>query len=114
MAQKRAKVGGEVGMNGEFYSGGEFLPNTELRSQHKEKSKAGSKKQQIEPYVWVVPPADHLRSIYGYIAGIFGNVDRNTGKLRINCSDQTINYYKADRVVVEELVAQYNNGERWF
>lgn len=40
MANSRAKKGGEIGMNGEFYKGGSFLPSTQLPKQSPFKKQA--------------------------------------------------------------------------
>lgn len=63
MAQ--AKKGGELGINKEFYKGGQFLPNyeTTVKGAFKVTVSAG-KKQQVAPYVWEKTPADDMLSIF--------------------------------------------------
>lgn len=69
MSQKRAKVGGEYGANGEFYEGGKFI-NTIAENQKKEGSTAKkARKVEIAPYKWEVAP-EGKRSIYQQFAGI--------------------------------------------
>jgi len=107
MSQKRAKIGGEVGTNGEFYEGGKFLPSTQ---KPKGKPRRGSGKQEIEPYKWEVPPAG-MRSIYRSLAGIYGRVENGVMVERINPA--TLAYYGDDRDEVISRIARYNAGERW-
>lgn len=112
MAQARARKGGETGMNGEFYEGGEFLPNTDLASRAKgarKPFKAG--KRQVAPYVWEFQPYEGARAIFTLFAGIFGKVV--DGKMIVNCSDQTLDYYKTTRNEAQAMADAWNNGERW-
>jgi hypothetical protein len=109
--QKRARKGGEIGMNGEFYQGGEFLPNTDMASQHTAKAERGTGKQQVAPHTWEVAP-EGKKSIYTYIAGVFGRVVN--GQMIIDCSDTTVAYYKTNRFALAVLAAKYNKGEYWF
>lgn len=108
--QKRAAKGGEIGMNGEFYAGGEFLPNTDLASQHKAKATRGSGKQEIAPYTWEVAP-DGMVSIYRNLIGVFARMQN--GVMVMNCSDKTLAYYKRNRFEIAVLIAKWNKGERW-
>lgn len=108
----RAQKGGETGINGEEYKGGQFLPNTTLPKGVKGNSAKATKsrKQEIEPYTWEYPP-EGKRSIYSQFAGLFGKIIN--GDIVVNCSDTTIAYYGKTRKEVEELANRYNNGERW-
>ena len=112
MTQERAKRGGEVGRNGEFYQGGEFLPSTELASQPKGARKPFKPgKRQIAPYVWEFQPYEGAQSIYTLFAGVFGKV--TNGVMVVSCSDQTVAYFKTTLAEVEAMAARWNNGERW-
>jgi hypothetical protein len=112
ISQKRATKGGQVGTNGEFYEGGKFLPSTE-RPKGKP-AKKGTGKREIEPYVWVVPPADGLRSIFAGAVGVYAKYDHATKTLTFSASDQTMAYYGMDRAECEARIAAFNSGERWF
>ena len=109
--QARAKIGGEVGTNGEFYEGGKFLPSTE-RPKRTGRSK-GTGKREIEPYVWVVAPSENHRSIFRAIAGVFGRYDDLTKTLVFAASDQTLAFYAANVAKIHDLIARFNAGERW-
>ena len=66
---KTAQRGGETGRNGEFYKGGQFLPNTTEGKRHWNRKRATGK-QEIEPGVWADPPSDGARSIYRRLSGV--------------------------------------------
>jgi hypothetical protein len=53
MGQKRAKIGGEVGANGEFYEGGKFIATTDHSKRHGS-VKRKPRKVQIRPFEWVI------------------------------------------------------------
>lgn len=106
----RAKVGGEVGMNGEWYKGGQFLPSTMLPKGTQKKNKKGSGKQEVAPYDWQVAPADNLHSIYKSV-DVLVNIDN--GEMIITASQQTLNYYEVDVDNLQSLVDLWNDGERW-
>jgi len=67
MSNGQAKRGGEQGVNGEFYAGGQFLPSTEAPKRHRPAKPAG--KQQTAPYVWELAPTPGARAIWGQIVG---------------------------------------------
>ncbi len=106
----RATKGGETGMNGEFYAGGTFLPNTTLGKMQKRAKTSGTGKQEIAPYTYEVAP-EGMTSIYRQIAGIYGKIIN--GAFVVNASDTTIAYYGKTRDEVDALAAQWNAGERW-
>lgn len=106
----RATKGGEIGMNGERYEGGQFLPNTTLPKQETKARTQGSRKVEIAPYVWEVPQ-DGQVSIYRQIAGIYGKIVGGT--FVMSASDTTIAYYGKTRGEVERLINRWNAGERW-
>lgn len=63
---RQAKAGGEIGKNGEFYKGGQFLPSSELTIKGSQKhTKTG--KQCIAPYAWEVAPELGMEAIYARI-----------------------------------------------
>lgn len=60
----RATKGGQIGANGEFYKGGQFLNTVKENPKGQAKKKVKKpRKVQIEPYVWVSGdqmPDDHF------------------------------------------------------
>lgn len=108
-SQKRAKQGGEIGKNGEFYAGGTFLPSTTLTKMTRTVAK-GSRKVQIQPYTWVA--SEGRKSLFEAFAGVFGTVSRE-GVATLTASPATLAYYRTSRDEAQEMIDRYNNGERW-
>jgi len=109
MGQKRAKVGGEYGANGEWCEGGKFLATTERAK--KRGSAKPSGKQQVEPFVWAIPPQG-MRSLYSRWSGLWTRGD--DGKVAVN-PGASVEYFGEDQLHQAAVAAeQYNNGERWF
>lgn len=109
ISQKRAKVGGETGKNGEFYAGGTFLPSTTLTKMTRTVAK-GSRKVQVQPYVWVA--SEGRKSLFEAFAGVFGNVGRD-GLAVMTAQAETLAYYRTSRDEAQEMIDRYNKGERW-
>lgn len=86
MARTKATTGGEIGVNGYFYKGGQFLPST-----HAEPGrwKVGGKwvttgRDLIAPGEFAVQPTPFSRSLFR-LAGVgYSTVLRDDGKLAIN------------------------------
>jgi hypothetical protein len=93
----RAKVGGEVGMNGEFYAGGTFLPNTKLGKMSRSKPTGN------RPARTILNPVFGLVAVDSTYAPTFAKVTAN---------DQAIAYYGFTRQQVEDIVSRFNAGER--
>lgn len=113
--RNRAKAGGEIGMNGERYEGGQFLPSTILpKMPPKEKAnKAAGKKQEIDPCIWKVPPTEKHRSIWGLIDGFATWTDDTRTQLKAGDSQQVYAYYGVSKKETQRLVDLWNDGERW-
>lgn len=111
---RHAKAGGEFGANGEWYEGGKFI-NTIAENSKKEGSKPRRvHKCQIEPFVWVVPPREGLRSVFSEFEGVYGCVRNGVAQLRTD--DRlpiTLAYYNRTLDEVTRLIAEYNAGMRW-
>lgn len=121
MAQKRAKVGGEVAPNGEFYQGGRFI-NTiaENHKVHGSNNKAATRKQQWESYKWSVAPEGKTHAIFQLI-GTQLSPDRSVtlpnGHYRVvvNTTPQVLAHFgdTAFGLPLQELADRFNAGERW-
>jgi len=109
--QTRAKVGGEVGANGEFYEGGKFL-NTVADKGKGKPAKAKARKVQIECGVWVVSDRTPIFQMVGAQAGY---IDRYAPAEGICPSAAGVAYYgdTFGGVPVSELCDRFNAGERW-
>src|ERR1035437_4295126 len=108
--QQKAKVGGEVGANGEWYEGGKWIATTDHAKSHKEQKKATGK-QEIEPYKWEVPP-DGKISLYRQLAGV-EIYDRNANKFTFN-PDLRLHFATPEAIEsCKQKIEKYNAGERW-
>ena len=105
----RAKAGGEIGVNGERYEGGQFLPSTTLPKQAPTSRKAGTGKREIAPYVWEVAP-EGMQSIYSRFSHLWQITD---GKAAVIDNAQALAYYKRSAEEVQAAADQWNAGERW-
>lgn len=56
MTKRRAKKGGEVGRNGEFYPGGKFLPSTRLPKGSRPSYSGGDNRWLVEPGILATIP----------------------------------------------------------
>lgn len=113
--RNRAPKGGTVGVNGEFYEGGKFLPSTQ-RAKSKPPKKTG--KREIEPYKWEKQPTPEHESIWTKISG-FCQYDE-AGNLVPNqalCVDQENYFYPGYASIavkkLDALIALFNSGNRW-
>lgn len=70
----RAKRGGEIGINGEHYAGGTFLPSTLLPKQGSTGKRSGSGKALIAPGVIDVVP-EGKRAIFAGISALIIRAD---------------------------------------
>lgn len=109
--QKRAQKGGEYGINGFWYNGGQYLPNTQLNPMGKSETVKG-KKQEVAPYKWEVAPSANHHSIYRIISLICVN---DNGKLTLNprLNPEGMGWKNEDLSGFNTLVEMYNSGERW-
>lgn len=119
MAQ--ARVGGETGLNGEFYKGGQFLPNSEETikgMQNSKTSEAKPRKQEIAPYLWQV---SGQTSIWSKISGIVKFIGKTSysketgkvGRVEIVANMTAMGWTTEGIKEMETLVTRWNNGERW-
>ena len=113
--QLRAKKGGQIGANGEFYKGGAFIATTDKYSKgHPKPKKQG--KVEIQPYVWEIPPSENAISIWSQIQHFVKFIPKFgplTNVVCISVSEQTIEHYKLDLEVLGRLQDLFNAGERW-
>ena len=67
-----AKQGGEIGANGSFYKGGQFVNDSGVEEKRaaRERAKILSRKQEVAPYVWECPPSVDAQSAFKVAAGV--------------------------------------------
>lgn len=108
----QAKKGGEIGVNGEHYKGGQFMPATAqtVKGQH---TGPGGKKQRyrrvlIEPGVLV----EVERGVHAIFARVQAFVAVEHGVMRQTASHHTVAYYGMEDTL-PTLIRRYNEGERY-
>lgn len=108
----RAKKGGELGANGEWYEGGKFI-NTVPENGKRQKAKVkATGKQEFESYKWAVAPAEGQKAIFRLLAGI-EMPDRVNGGFIFNGELRGF-YADAEHVAQrKEWIALFNAGVRW-
>lgn len=117
MTTKRAKKGGEIGANGEFYEGGKFI-NTIPENGKKEGSiKRKPRKVQIEPYVWVTVE-EFKRTLFSLVGTYAEYIDRRDWTKGIKPFLPFLNspgaYGKEFTVEeVQQMCDRFNAGERF-
>lgn len=110
MAQRRAKIGGETGANGEFYEGGKFIANTDRAKGHKVAGRATGR-QLIAPGVFEVAPSDDLVAIFPQLTVGFFAFNAATLQFGEVTNEAALAYYGAERLTA--LRDRFNAGERW-
>ena len=112
MTRTRAKKGGEM-VQGVFYKGGQFLPMNEPQrgkwNTHQSKSKK-VRKVEVAPYKWV-EQEDGKSSIFSRLGGTVATMQDD--KMVYCGNEKTLAFMGFTETQVQELVAAWNNGERW-
>lgn len=114
----RAMRGGEIGANGEFYNGGQFVADNPFTVKGSAARKGGTRKIEIEPYKWIVAENGE-KSIFSSLVGtvarwVYGD-DRKTDFKKIELVPDVAEICKRNGwnlTAATELVARYNAGER--
>jgi len=89
MMKNRAKKGGEMGMNGEFYKGGAFLPSTQLPKQGTIKGATTNPKTQLTEY---------------QIANINNAIEGTKKQIEISRSHGNLKGVEANEIYLETLI----------
>ncbi|UDM18890.1 hypothetical protein [Vogesella sp. XCS3] len=119
MDNKRAKAGGQVGLNGEWYAGGRFLPSTALPSRSRSAGSKSPKKALVSPGVLATPPMDGAVAIFAALRE-FMHIDQASQLATVvDRPDSAIQHYvsndvESGRAYLQAAVAAYNAGQRWF
>jgi hypothetical protein len=121
----RAKRGGEYGVNGEHYDGGQFLPGSPytVKGANKDETKKRmTRKQEIAPYCWRIDP-EGRQAIWPKIEGYVEFVGetwytKETGKIGTvrlypNFRFDALKWTAEGLAEFQKLIDRWNNGERW-
>lgn len=114
----RAAAGGTVGLNGEFYKGGSFLPRTTLPKQGSAPgSTTSGRGWLIEPGVFDHPPMPGARSIFSSYSE-FLNVADGVATVREKPGAAIEHYVDPDvaegRAFLRAAAEAYSAGMRWY
>lgn len=114
MTTTRAKKGGQLGANGEWYEGGKFLNTIPENRKREGSTPKKARKVQVEPYVWVV---DERRPIFSIVGTGAIYIDRNDPAKGITpylpCFRNGVMFNGTTLEEVQTLCDRYNAGERW-
>lgn len=116
MAHK-AKAGGEIGANGEYYKGGQFVADSPDRVKGAAPVRT-SHKIEIEPYNWVVAAIDEFPVMALAKAGACSRFKKANGwkdysELTLCANAEEL--CRLNKWNIEEIASaidRYNNGER--
>lgn len=114
--QKRAKIGGEIGANGEWYDGGKFIATTE-RPKGNVSCSAKAQQYQYEPRKWSVPPTQDARPILMIVGRHAAPIWEGRTYTKITLYAPYLESQGTDEAFghkVQDLVDAWNRGERWF
>jgi hypothetical protein len=115
-AQRRAKTGGELGANGEWYEGGKFINTIEENAKRHGSRPKQAGKQEIAPYQWEVGPAGSI-SLYRQFAGAWGRIENGVAILAYGSDterlDHVLAYCGRTKAEAQAMLDRWNNGERW-
>jgi hypothetical protein len=109
--QTRANKGGETGMNGYEYAGGQFMPTTEMPPKVRRRLASYMRgRQQVEPRVWELPPTVNSRALFEVYCHLIGVVN---GVANVIAKPESLAYYCETAEYMSEICAAYNAGARW-
>lgn len=108
----QAKKGGEIGVNGEHYKGGQFMPGNArtVKGEHSSTGRKSGKSRRvlIEPGIFV-EVNNNEKTIFARISAF---VAVENGVMRQTASAHTVACYGME-TSLPDLVRRYNAGERY-
>lgn len=109
--QRRAKAGGEVALNGEFYKGCAFIATTEHAKGAPQAKRKPLGKREVDFKTWEVQPLEGAIAIYPQLSGI--EIFQG-GKFVFNPNLRGQQFATAEAIARREsLIKRFNNAERW-
>ncbi len=111
--KRRARAGGELGANREFYRGGQFVNTVPENPKGTARSRpATARREEFAPFRYAEAPAPGLRAIYAQLAGIYA-YDRGRDRFG-DPPEAWRGYVGAEHAAtLDALRERYNRGERW-
>lgn len=111
---KQARKGGEVGVNGHSYKGGQFLPERPDSDQPQKERRKPTGRVEVLPYIWDTPPDPSVSPVYLRIQH-FVKVARS-GHVTLWDGDQAEkvrNEFNMPLPTLQRAIAAVNAGHRW-
>lgn len=105
----RAPKGGTIGVNGQHYEGGKFLPNNPDHDKVEGSKPRRARKIEVEPGNYIEAPAGFI-SIYTKIAAVC-IFDRETNRVELLAEDHPVWKYSC-RATAEMWARAFNRGDR--
>ena len=115
MTHSRAKAGGELGANGEWYEGGKFINTVAKNAKRAAKeANASSRKQNVNAGVWEVAPVAGKLALFPMLSGMeIPNRDRSNWQFTFN-PDLRGAIATVEFIAIRKArIAAFNAGERW-
>mgnify|MGYP000494037271 CR=1 FL=1 len=112
MSNGRAQAGGQIGVNGEHYKGGTFLPSTH-RPKGIAKSRTAPRRMLVEPGVLAVVPEGETAIFEGLQQFVHVTVTDKKLVARFPDDHTAVRYYFDSPAAMHALIAAYNAGQRF-
>ena len=117
---KQAKTGGEIGINNEWYEGGQFLPSNSRTVKGEAKATtAKPRKQEIAPYRWETSNKQSIWTQVNTIAKFHktGYSQETGAQGQLEWTEdfnwQALGWPEEAVSETKDLIAKWNSGQRW-
>ena len=107
---KRANKGGEVGINGEMYDGGKFMPSTKLPKRSSSSKTLRSKRRLVMPGMIATIPEGAV-AIYPQIREFVTFVEGVGAVVRFEDSHPAVEHHFDDPATLHRLIKRFNDGQ---
>lgn len=108
--KRRAKIGGQVGANGELYKGGQFIAQTEKPKA--QSRRPGTRRSLIWPGQWAVTPEGKI-AIFSAIREFVYLAEVNWLKIKPNMTDSILEAFGESRESLQAKIDRLHSGEAW-
>ena len=107
---KRARKGGEVGINGEMYDGGKFMPSTRLPKRSPSSKTPRSNRRLVMPGMIATIPEGAV-AVYPQIREFVAFVEGAGAVARFEDSHPAVVHHFDDPAVLHRLIKRLNDGQ---
>lgn len=106
----RAKVGGEIGANGESYRGGQFIAQTNKPKGEPQRRQA--RRALVWPGEFATVP-EGQQAIFGPVREFVYLVTADELAVKPNMTEAILSMFGQSRASVQAVIDRLHNGERW-